>query len=131
MSKDNHISEPTLSYKTTLEDVPLSKIKLDPQQRIRQESGDYKNDPKYIALKESMIKLGQLHAITLKENYKLLAGFYRFCVAFELGWKTIKAKIYFNISEYDEILIEIIENNNRKDFTSYEFYSIGKDKEKT
>ena len=131
MIQDNHISKPTLPYETTLEDVPLSKIKLDPQQRIRQISGDYKKDPKYIALKESMIKLGQLHAITLKEDYTLLAGFYRFCVAFELGWKTIKAKIYFNISEYDEILIEIIENNNRKDFTSYEFYvALGRIKRK-
>ncbi len=78
-----------------------------------------------------MIKLGQLHAITLKEDYTLLAGFYRFCVAFELGWKTIRAKIYFNISEYDEILIEIIENNNRKDFASYDFYVVlGKIKKK-
>lgn len=115
-----------LLYDTKLRHALLSEVRLNPQERIRQESGDYKFHPKYNALKESMLKYGLFHQITLKQEgsrYKLLAGFYRFCVAVDLGWETILAKIYpDHISEYDEIRIELIENNNRKDFTSYQFY---------
>lgn len=69
--------------------------------------------------------IGLLHPITLKKegkHYILIAGFFRFCSATELGWKTIKARVYTDISQLDMLLIEIIENSNRKNFASYEFY---------
>ncbi|MFW9939448.1 MAG: ParB/RepB/Spo0J family partition protein [Candidatus Thorarchaeota archaeon] len=131
MIKENHVSESTPTYTTRDEDVPLNKVKLNPQQRIRQETGNYKLDPGFIATKESMGKIGQLHPITLNSNYKLLAGYIRFLVAYDSGWESIRAKIYSNLSEFDELYIEFIENNNRKNFTSYEFYlGLGKLKKK-
>ncbi|KKN29077.1 hypothetical protein LCGC14_0847720 [marine sediment metagenome] len=127
--------KPTLSgknyfdtlYKTVSMQVPLNKIALNPQQRIRVECGDYAVHPKYIALKESMGVFGLLHSITLKQldsSYRLLAGFYRFCGAVDLGWLTIESKIFpAHVSKYDEFLIELLENINRRNFTSYEVYA--------
>lgn len=115
-----------LSYKTFVRYVPLDKIKLNKEKRVRMESGDYKFNPKYSGIKESMRKLRNFNPITLKQidgDYKLLAGFIRLCVAIELGWLTIESKIFPNtISKYDELLIELIENLARIDFTSYEVY---------
>lgn len=104
-----------------IRDVRLDDIKVNPQTRIRQHSTDFKNDVHYKALKKSMIKFGMLHPLTLDTNMVLIGGFYRFCVATELGWKLVKAQIV-DVSDFDKIFIEIIENYHRKDFSSYEFY---------
>ncbi|MHA1930947.1 MAG: ParB/RepB/Spo0J family partition protein [Promethearchaeota archaeon] len=104
-----------------IKDIKLKDIKVNPQTRIRQHSTDFKNDPHYRALKESMIKFGMLHPLIVDMNSVLIGGFYRFCAATELGWDYVKARIV-DVSEFNKILIEIIENYNRKDFSSYEFY---------
>ena len=104
-----------------IRDVRLQDIKVNPQTRIRQHSTDFKNDVHYKALKESMKKFGMLHSLTLDTNLELIGGFYRFCIATELGWEYVKARIV-EASEFDKIFIEIIENYHRKDFSSYEFY---------
>lgn len=116
-----------------IQKVLLSQIALNPGERARQESGEYKNHPKYIGIKTTMNMFGQYHTITLRkkgDKYHLLGGFIRFCIALELNWDDIEAKVYFNISDYDAIIIEITENTNRLDFTSYELImAIGKAKE--
>ena len=104
-----------------IRDVKLSDVKVNPQTRIRQHSTDFKNNTHYKALKKSMFKYGMLHPLTLDINLELIGGFYRFCVATELGWNKIKARIV-DVSNFDKIFIEIIENYHRKDFSSYEFY---------
>jgi len=104
-----------------IRDVRLQDIKVNPQTRIRQHYTDFKSDVHYKALKESIIKFGMLHPLTLGTNLELIGGFYRFCVATELGWEHVKARIV-DVSEFDKIFIEIIENYHRKDFSSYEFY---------
>ena len=102
-------------------DVPINKVKVDPQDRIRLISGDYRLDPKYIALKKSMDQQGQFHAITIKPNLEIIAGFYRFCVGLDLSWKTIRALVK-DVSDLEARLIEILENLNRINFTDYESY---------
>ncbi|KKK43930.1 hypothetical protein LCGC14_1231970 [marine sediment metagenome] len=55
-------------------------------------------------------------------KYHLIAGYLRFRAAAELGWKTIKANVYTKISRIERKLIEIAENNNRQNFSNFEFY---------
>ncbi|KKL58947.1 hypothetical protein LCGC14_2220240 [marine sediment metagenome] len=112
--------------------VLLSQIALNPEERLRLESGNFKDLPKYIGIKSTMEMFGQYHTITLRRKGNkdyLLGGFLRFCIAVELGWKEIGAKTYFDLSDYEAIIIEITENTNRIDFTSYEvIMAIGKAK---
>ncbi|KKN33366.1 hypothetical protein LCGC14_0804560 [marine sediment metagenome] len=107
-----------------IKDVKLSEIKVDPQVRIRKYDATHKNWIKHEALKNSMNKFGQLHSITLLKNYKLKAGFDRYSVAIELGWETIRCRIFLEeLTKLDELLLEITENYARKDFTSIELFS--------
>lgn len=108
-------------YTESIRDVNIGEIKVDPQTRIREPSLDFHIDPKYIALKNSINKFGLLHPITINTEYKLIAGFYRFNVAIELGWTKIKARIV-NVPKIDERYLEFEENWNRKEFTDYEAY---------
>ncbi len=106
--------------------VPVHKINVNPGQRIKLNRGDFKKYPKYIALKLSMQLQGLIHSITVKPNLDLIAGFWRYSIAIDLGWKTIRALIK-DVTEKEALLIEVVENNNRTDFSNYEFYvAIGK-----
>ena len=117
-SSDTHIP----SYNSELiYDIPLVKVKTNPEKRIRKLRRLYKNDLEYIGLRESMKEFGLIHPIILDTNFELVIGFRRFFAATELSWKTIAAYIK-NLTEEQKLDYEISENVNRKNFNDYEFY---------
>lgn len=120
---DNIQKSPIESYVEV--EVPIDKIKLNPHDRIRKENQNY-NDATYIGIRESMRVFGLWHAIILQkkgDSLYLIAGYKRYCSAFDLGWKVIKANIYSEISRLSATFIELAENNNRQNFSNFEFYS--------
>lgn len=90
-----------------IEDI---KVKL----RVRKEKGDIES------LKRSLNKFGLLNPITLNSKYELIAGERRLLAAKELGWTTINAVILENLSEIQELELELEENSQRKAFTDNE-----------
>ncbi len=113
----------SLPKKTLIvQDFPINKIRIDPQKRYRQEQRDYENNPKYIALKRSMIKFGLRNAISINTDYMLVEGFWRYNAALDLGWEEIPTIIDY-LPEKDAKLLEFQENFIRRDFTPYEIYT--------
>jgi ribosomal protein L37E len=101
--------------------VEVSKVKVDPQERIRKEFEDYQKSSTYIALKNSIIKYGVRNPISLRADYVLVEGFYRFMIVLELSWQFIPAFID-NLSERQAIELELEENLCRKNFNDYSVY---------
>ncbi len=99
-------------------EIPLADINVDPQKRTRKQ--DNRLHPKYRSIKKTM-QYRQFYPILLDMNLDLIGGFLRFDIATELGWETIEART-LKATEFDKLLIEIIENYSRIDFTSHEFY---------
>jgi ParB family chromosome partitioning protein len=98
-----------------IEEIEVYKIRVDSEKRIRKHSG--KDITK---LKKSIQKLGLLHPIIISEDNRLLAGYRRLSAMKELGYKTISAIIKTNLTELDELDIEIEENWRRRNLTPYE-----------
>ncbi len=92
--------------------VPLKDIKIPP--RIRNRKIDVED------LVDSMSKYGQLQPILLNQNFELLTGYRRYKAAKRLGWQTIDAKIIDVKDKKKRILIELEENQIRKNFTAEE-----------
>ena len=72
------------------------------------------------ALKESLKLYGLMNPITLNKKYELIAGERRLQAAKQLGWTTINANIIDNLSEIEQLEMELEENNQRKEFTDAE-----------
>ncbi len=92
--------------------VPVKDIKI--KKRVRQDLGDLTN------LKDSMKIYGLMNPITINRNYELIAGERRLQAAKALGWTNINANIIDNISEVEQLEMELEENNQRKEFTEDE-----------
>lgn len=92
--------------------VPVKDIKI--RKRVRQDLGDLTN------LKDSMKIYGLMNPITINRNYELIAGERRLQAAKALGWTNINANIIDNISEVEQLEMELEENNQRKEFTEDE-----------
>ncbi len=92
--------------------VPIKDIKV--KKRVRKDLGNLDD------LKESLKTYGLLNPITINRKYQLIAGERRLESAKALGWTTINANIIDNLSEIDELEMEIEENNQRKEFTEQE-----------
>lgn len=92
--------------------VPIKDIKV--KKRVRKDLGNLDD------LKESLKTYGLLNPITINRKYQLIAGERRLKSAKALGWTTINANIIDNLSEIDELEMEIEENNQRKEFTEQE-----------
>ncbi|MBQ5998024.1 MAG: ParB/RepB/Spo0J family partition protein [Treponema sp.] len=92
--------------------VNLKDIKI--KKRVRHDLGDLE------ALKNSLRTYGLLNPITLNEKYELIAGERRLQAAKQLGWTNINAVILNNVSDVDELELELEENNQRKEFTKEE-----------
>ncbi|MBR0546097.1 MAG: ParB N-terminal domain-containing protein [Treponema sp.] len=90
-----------------IEDIKIKK-------RVRKNLGDLE------ALKNSLRIYGLLNPITLNSKYELIAGERRLQAAKQLGWTNINAVILSNISDVDELEMELEENNQRKEFTDQE-----------
>lgn len=79
--------------------------------RFRQDFGDI------AGLAASIEKHGLVHAISIDEEYKLIAGERRFKAHTLLGKSTIRCRILAGLSEIQKKEIEIEENLQRKSFT--------------
>ncbi len=92
--------------------VNINDIKI--KKRVRRDLGDLE------ALKNSLRTYGLLNPITLNNKYELIAGERRLQAAKQLGWTNINAVIQNNLSEVEELEMELEENNQRKEFTKEE-----------
>ncbi len=92
--------------------VKIEEIKI--RKRIRQDLGDME------ALKASLRTYGLLTPIILNSRYELVAGERRLQAAKALGWMNINAVIMDNLSDAEQLELEIEENSQRKDFTQEE-----------
>ena len=92
--------------------VQIKDIKI--KKRVRKDLGNLED------LKDSLSTYGLMNPITLNSRYELIAGERRLQAATQLGWTSINANIIDNISEVDQLEMEIEENNQRKEFTDAE-----------
>lgn len=92
--------------------VNIKDIKI--KKRVRHDLGNLE------ALKNSLRTYGLLNPITLNEKYELIAGERRLQAAKQLGWTNINAVIMNNVSDIEELELELEENNQRKEFTKEE-----------
>lgn len=92
--------------------VPISNIKI--KKRVRHDLGNLED------LKDSLRTYGLLNPITLNRKYELIAGERRLQAAKQLGWTNINANIIDNLTEVEQLEMELEENNQRKEFTDDE-----------
>ena len=92
--------------------VQIKDIKI--KKRVRKDLGNLED------LKDSMRIYGLMNPITLNSRYELIAGERRLQSAIKLGWTSINANIIDNLTEVDQLEMEIEENNQRKEFTDAE-----------
>lgn len=92
--------------------IAIKDIKI--KKRVRRDLGDLEN------LKDSLRTYGLLNPITLNSRYELIAGERRLTAAMQLGWTNIQANIIDNLTEVEQLEMEIEENNQRKEFTDQE-----------
>ena len=92
--------------------VSIKDIKV--KRRVRKDLGNLEN------LKDSLRTYGLLNPITLNSRYELIAGERRLTAATQLGWTNIQANIVDNLTEVEQLEMEIEENNQRKEFTEAE-----------
>ena len=92
--------------------IAIKDIKI--KKRVRKDLGDLEN------LKDSLRTYGLLNPITLNSRYELIAGERRLTAATQLGWTNIQANIVDNLTEVEQLEMEIEENNQRKEFTDAE-----------
>ncbi|MBQ1949741.1 MAG: ParB N-terminal domain-containing protein [Treponema sp.] len=92
--------------------VNIKDIKI--KKRVRKDLGNLED------LKNSLRTYGLLNPITLNSKYELIAGERRLQAAAQLGWTNINAVILSNVSEIDELEMELEENNQRKEFSKEE-----------
>lgn len=92
--------------------VQIKDIKI--KKRVRKDLGNLED------LKDSLRIYGLLNPITLNSKYELIAGERRLQAAIQLGWTSIQVNILDNLSEVEQLEMEIEENNQRKEFTDNE-----------
>ena len=92
--------------------VPIEKIKV--KKRVRKDLGNLSD------LKDSLRTYGLLNPITINSKYELIAGERRLTAAREIGWTNINANVVDNLTEIEQLEMEIEENNQRKEFTEEE-----------
>lgn len=92
--------------------VAIEDIKI--KKRVRKDLGNLED------LKDSLRTYGLLNPITLNSRYELIAGERRLTAAIQLGWTNIQANIIDNLTEVEQLEMEIEENNQRKEFTDEE-----------
>lgn len=117
-------NQPKLHLKENLviREVFVNEVRVDPQERVRQEFGDFREGPTYIALKNSIIKFGLRNPISLNKNMQLVEGFYRLCIVTELGWERILAMIG-KLTKKEAFELELEENFCRIPFNDYATYT--------
>lgn len=97
--------------------VPVDQIKV--QNRIRKDYGDIDE------LAASIKELGLIQPIIVTSDYILIAGERRLMAVKKLGWKEIKAETTTAADREHQLLMEIAENEKRKEFTPSERVAYG------
>ena len=92
--------------------VNINDIKI--KKRVRHDLGDLED------LKNSLRTYGLLNPVTLNGKYELIAAERRLTAAKQLGWTNINAVILNNMTDVEELEMELEENNQRKEFTKEE-----------
>lgn len=92
--------------------VKIEDIKI--KDRIRKDLGNLDD------LKDSLRTYGLLNPVTINSKYELIAGQRRLEAAKALGWTSINANILSELTEIQELEIELEENNQRKEFLNDE-----------
>lgn len=92
--------------------IPISQIKI--KKRVRKDLGNLED------LKESLKLYGLMNPITVNKRYELIAGERRLQAAKQLGWTTINVNVIDNLTEIEQLEMELEENNQRKEFTDEE-----------
>ncbi|BCR21325.1 ParB N-terminal domain-containing protein [Borrelia miyamotoi] len=92
--------------------IDLEQIRI--KRRIRQNIGNT------TTLKESIKKHGLIYPIIIDKNKNLIAGFRRYQVLKELGYKEVEVKVIPIENKKILLEIELDENNVRKSFTKSE-----------
>ena len=92
--------------------VQIKDIKI--RKRVRKDLGNLED------LKDSLRTYGLLNPVTINSKYELIAGQRRLEAAKALGWTSINANILSELTEVQELEIELEENNQRKEFTDEE-----------
>ena len=92
--------------------VQIKDIKI--RKRVRKDLGNLED------LKDSLRTYGLLNPITINRRYELIAGERRLQAATQLGWTNIQANIVDNITDIEQLEMELEENNQRKEFTDDE-----------
>ena len=92
--------------------VKIEDIKI--KDRIRKDLGNLED------LKDSLRTYGLLNPGTINSKYDLIAGQRRLEAAKALGWTSINANILSELTEVQELEIELEENNQRKEFLNDE-----------
>jgi ParB family chromosome partitioning protein len=93
--------------------IPLDKITIPP--RIRQR--ELITGQEFTALKKDISTHGLLNPITVTQDYELLAGFRRLKCFRLLGEEKIPAHVLSASTQIDKLIIELIENKDRKNFS--------------
>ena len=106
------LKRPSIIEKKKTMLVQIKDIKI--KRRVRKDLGNLED------LKDSMRIYGLMNPITLNSRYELIAGERRLQSAIQLGWTSINANIIDNLTEVDQLEMEIEENNQRKEFTDDE-----------
>lgn len=97
--------------------IPIESITI--TDRVRKELGDIES------LSNNIRELGLLSPIVVNQNAQLLAGERRLAACKLLGWTEIDAVIKDTADVEQEKLIEISENEFRKNFTMEEVVNVG------
>lgn len=92
--------------------IPIAQIKI--RKRVRKDLGNLDD------LKESLKLYGLMNPITINKRYELIAGERRLQAAKQLGWTNINANVIDNLSDIEQLEMELEENNQRKEFTDEE-----------
>lgn len=92
--------------------IPISQIKI--KKRVRKDLGNLED------LKESLKLYGLMNPITINKRYELIAGERRLQAAKQLGWTNINVNVIDNLTEIEQLEMELEENNQRKEFTDEE-----------
>ncbi len=99
--------------------IPMERITVEEELRIRQEPGDI------ASLEASILKVGLLNPILVDEDNRLVAGYRRLSACRNLGWREIEATVVRFEGDLLKMLdAEVDENLLRKDFTDEEIASI-------
>lgn len=109
------MSKHNLSKATTTAPITNVLIKdIHVSDRIREEVGDITD------LLISIKQHGLMNPIILDEGMKLIAGERRFTACKELGWKSIPTRVIPGLTAESRLILELVENVARRDFTWFE-----------